>query len=349
MQNQTFEGFRLSPQQKRVWSLQQAGQAACYRAQSAVLIEGALDRAALRGALEDVVRRNEILRTTFRRASSMDLPLQVVLDLPAADFDEHDLSGLGEHEQDERIVALMSDRRSHPLDLARGPVLKTTLARLSTGRHALILTLPAMCADLTSLEILTGQLACAYAARDPRPEPADEAEQLQYADIAEWFHDLLEADETKEGRAYWNAAARSRLGSQALPSERKRRGEGEFTPHSVSVTVEPCVAAELASLATRYRTTAEVLLLACWQALLWRLSGRGEALVGVAHRMRKYAPLKNKLGLFAKYLPLRVRPSGDLSVGELAAQSAELMREAEMWQEYFTWESLGESNGSREE
>src|SRR5512141_446944 len=87
-----IEGFRLSPQQRHLWSLQQAGDELPYRAQCAVLIEGSLNRQALRAALRDVADRYEILRTTFACPQGMTIPLQRVNDKRAPSMEESNLS-----------------------------------------------------------------------------------------------------------------------------------------------------------------------------------------------------------------------------------------------------------------
>jgi len=76
MQNQVVEGFRLSPQQRRLWPLQQGSSS--FHTQCALLIEGRADRDLLKAATERVVNRHEIFRTNFLRLPGMDLPIQVV-------------------------------------------------------------------------------------------------------------------------------------------------------------------------------------------------------------------------------------------------------------------------------
>src|SRR3569832_755746 len=103
MEQQLVEGFRLSPQQERLWRLQKGSSA--FRAGCSVLIEGRLDSSALREALWRVVNRHEILRTAFRLLPGMDAPLQVIVDEAVCAADEIDLSSVPGDEQ-ERLVAL---------------------------------------------------------------------------------------------------------------------------------------------------------------------------------------------------------------------------------------------------
>ena len=77
MKNEVIEGFQLSPQQKHLWLLCGRHGAAIYCSQCVVRIEGRLDKQILRQAIENVVQRHEILRTSFRTLPNMDMPVQV--------------------------------------------------------------------------------------------------------------------------------------------------------------------------------------------------------------------------------------------------------------------------------
>ena len=89
---QPIEGFRLAPQQKRIWQLQADGSAA-YCAQAVIQIDGPLDQAALVAALGQVTARHEILRTTFQRPPGLALPVQVIAELAPPACTVHDLPG----------------------------------------------------------------------------------------------------------------------------------------------------------------------------------------------------------------------------------------------------------------
>ena len=78
LQSEIIEGYHVSAQQERLWLLQSAGRSMAYRAQCAVVIDGPLHPETLRVALGDLVKRHEILRTTFYCMVGMALPVQVV-------------------------------------------------------------------------------------------------------------------------------------------------------------------------------------------------------------------------------------------------------------------------------
>src|SRR5215216_4374399 len=103
-QKSTLQGFRLSPQQKRVWILQREEQQP-YQAQCAVLLAGELDPQALTTALAKVVERHEVLRTSFRCLPGMELPLQIVNQPGPLTFEKRDLRGFTATEQIKQIEA----------------------------------------------------------------------------------------------------------------------------------------------------------------------------------------------------------------------------------------------------
>jgi len=92
MEMDVIEGFRLSPQQSHLWSLQRAGDEQQYRAQCAILIEGNLNLEDLKAVLRDISDRYEILRTTFRCPHGTNVPLQAVNEQSAPWIEEYNLS-----------------------------------------------------------------------------------------------------------------------------------------------------------------------------------------------------------------------------------------------------------------
>ncbi len=163
MQTQ-ISGFRLSPQQRRQWLLLQSG--AAYRAQCVIALEGELRAEALREALQRVVARHEILRTTFPRTPGILMPIQVIADADAGAFAWSllDLSGLKADERQAGLDQFLETQRRLDFDFERGPLLQASLVRLDARGHLLAVTLPALCADARTLKNFFEQLGASYAA-----------------------------------------------------------------------------------------------------------------------------------------------------------------------------------------
>ncbi|MGA7869673.1 MAG: condensation domain-containing protein [Candidatus Binatus sp.] len=186
-----IEGFRLSPQQRHLWSLQQhSGDELPYRAQCAILIEGSLNLRVLRAVLRDISDRYEILRTTFRCPHGMTIPLQGGKEESAPSIEEYDLSTCDPLRQEAEIEALFQELGRVPFDLANGPVLHISLLTLAADRHMLFVNVPSLCADAASLRILVREISRRYSAFVRGQEPSGDPS--QYGDFVaiDSHHDL---------------------------------------------------------------------------------------------------------------------------------------------------------------
>ena len=347
MQKDIVKGFRVSPQQRRLWSLQREDQSPHYRTQGAVMIEGELDHDILFTVIKRIISRHEIFRTTFPCDEGTDTPLQVINEDSELFVTEYDLSGYSTQEQTARIESLFDETLREPPDTQRCQSLRASLTVLSPQRRALIVSLPAMCADGLALENLVREISVSYAACLYREDPLEET--LQYADIAEWLNELLESGETEAGREYWSQFDLSRLHTLRLPFEGTPAENCCFTPRWVSLQSDPRTAARVEELAVRLNITSDVVLQACWQALLWRLNGQSDFVVGTLFDHRKYEQLLDSQGLFARYLPVHAQLHARLTFIDLLTQVAAQRRDAFTWQEYFTWPSATELPGETQQ
>jgi len=335
---ETIEGFRLSPQQARLWLLQQSDQRLPYDARAVVLIEGSLDRRLLEAALEQVVGRHEILRTTFRCLPAMTLPLQVISEKSRVAVQNYDFNGQGDHLDVAREPRALPGA---PFDLESGPLLQTAVAQLAPEQHLLLLSLPALCADAAGLSNLVRELSLCYASCLGMAELPDEP--VQYADLAEWQNELLESEGTEARREYWRKQALAELLALKLPFENRRAekaGADRVVLQSLPAALDRDLASRIKALVDRSGTSLPVFLLGCWQILLRRLTGQPEIVVGASYDGRNYEELQGALGLFEHYLPIGCRPEENLTFVEFLKQLDELAREAHAWQECFSWEQI---------
>ena len=332
---EVIEGFRLSPEQKQLWSLQQLDHSLAYRAQCAILIEGPLDLEALESAVQDVFARHEILRTTFHSSPGETFPIQVIGQPNTQSIGKYDLSGCGLQERDACIDSLFQKASELPFNLEKGPLSHLSLVTLSGEQHILLVSLSSLCSDAASLAILVDELRSSYSYCGNGGKAAKEP--LQYADFAEWENGLLDSVDASKGREYW--ASRSATSSVVrLPLEGRTREKGSFLPHVLTIAADSETAAIATELKTNY-TSASVFLLTCWHSLLWRLTGRSDLSICVSCDARTYLELQQALGLFTKNLPIRVRLDDDLRFSELLERVETSVREASEWQEYFSGET----------
>ncbi|MGC1676242.1 MAG: amino acid adenylation domain-containing protein [Candidatus Binataceae bacterium] len=343
METHAIEGFRLSPQQRRLWSLQQAGGELPYRAQCAVLIDGKLKPKILSAVLQALSDRYEILRTTFRSSNEATTPLQWVNQQSTLSIEKHDLRTRNASCQEEEIEALFKEAGRVPFDLANGPVLRVSLLSLAADRYMLLMSAPSLCADSASLKILVREIGRLYSTFECRQEPSGDPS--QYADLSEWQNNLLESDQTNDGIRHWREAQTSAFRAPTLPFEKPPSAQTAFEPRLVASPIDPELAAKIGKLVAEYDTPPSALLMACWQILLWRLTGESAFAIGLACDGRTYEALQDAPGLFAKTLPIHCRLEDQLRFSDVLKRADESAREAVEWQEYFDIEQLSTPKG----
>ncbi len=338
MQSAT-NGFRLSPQQRHLWLLQQELPLSPYRARCAVLIEGNLNKAALKSAIQQVIDQYEILRTNFRGLFGTPIPVQFIADQRDPLGEDYDLSGLSAQEQEARIEELFQAAGQLPFDFAHGSLLYISLLTLSPTRFVLLLMLPALCADGNAMHNLVRAIGKSYVAM-VQPAAAEEEEPLQYADLAEWQNEQLESPDTEAGREFWHKQHWPDLTLLKLPFEQQSDAQAVFTPLAHAIPIPAALIAQLEAFAAAQHTSLSSVWLTCWLVLLRRFSGQSRLLLGMHYDGRKYAELQEALGLFARYLPLDCLIAGDQAFVAALQELDQATQELHKWQDYFSWEQL---------
>ncbi|MFL5542842.1 MAG: non-ribosomal peptide synthetase [Longimicrobiaceae bacterium] len=325
------EGYRASPQQRQLWRLheERGGRGGC--AWAAVEIGGELDAALLRAAVDAVVERHEILRTTVLRVPEVDEPVQVIGEPRVAWEADADWSAASAAEVEARLQRQALEALRHPLELDGDPLLAAALVRTGERAHLLTLRLPALLADETTLRELPAAIGRAYAAL---ADGGDDDEPLQYADLAEWRNEALESESGAEGRRYWarHAAARPALPESLRAASSAAEG---FAPARQTLRLEPALAAALERAAAAASVPLPALLLGALHALLHRLAQRPEVRVALYCDGRAHAELRGALGPVGGYLPVDAAVSPERPFAELAARLARETGETRAWQDAY--------------
>src|SRR5215213_4408270 len=249
MQREITSGFRLSPQQTHLWTLQHERTEMPERAHCLITIEGELNVKVLRRAVEVVAQRHDALRLTFQRLPGMTIPLQVL--------------------SESKDVWSPADQPE---------TLHASLTVLSPLQHQLLLTVPALCADERTLQNLAREIGLAYEACLDGREPADEP--LHYLTASEWLNELLESEEAAAGKQYWRERNISAALELMLPSERTPTAVAEFAPRSLKLWLDDRTTNALSLFAFRENFTIAELLLTGWQLLCRRLTGESDIVIG---------------------------------------------------------------------
>jgi acyl-CoA synthetase (AMP-forming)/AMP-acid ligase II/thioesterase domain-containing protein len=302
----------LSFAQQRLWFVQQLDTGSvAYNIPLAFELRGKLDHRALERSFTEILRRQEVLRTTF-----LDLdgePMQVVW--PEIDFalERVDLAVLDAGQQDHALRERMMQQRQRPFDLARGPIFTAMLVGLAPERHVLSLVIHHIAADGWSLGVLFDELATCYSAFADGRAPALPALEIQYADFSTWQRDELGGQRWEERMDEWRTELAGAPTVLDLPADRPRQERSSHLGARHLFEVPGETRANLERLCRETRATLFMGLLAGFTTLLHRYTGQEDILVGTPVANRDRAALERLVGFFANTLPLRSRYQGAAS------------------------------------
>ncbi len=310
----------LSFAQQRLWFLaQMEGASAAYHIPFGLHLKGDLNRTALRRALDRIVVRHEVLRTTF--ALYEGEPVQEIGAVEESSFRliEHDLRGHNDVEAE--LAALRELEARASFDLEAGPLIRGRLIRLAEDEHVLLVTMHHIVSDGWSMGVLVSELNALYRAflggeADPLPEL-----EIQYADYAVWQRQWIEGEILQQQAAYWKTTLAGAPALLELPTDHPRPMQRDFAGGFVELVLDEQLTAGLKDLSRRQGTTLYMTLLAGWAILLARLSGQQDVVIGSPVANRGRAEIENLIGFFVNTLALRLDLSGSPRVSELLQQT----------------------------
>ncbi|BAY91147.1 MULTISPECIES: non-ribosomal peptide synthetase [unclassified Tolypothrix] len=335
MATEIIEGFQLSPQQEHLWLLQQVNQNSAYFVKCSVLIEGNIESTKLVAALQNIVHRHEIFRTTFKYVPGMMIPVQVIANANVRLNQQYNLDSYTSKKQEAKIAEIFQEFHQQNCDFDTDSPLSVSLATLSPSKHILFIGLPALYADTKTLINIVYELSLSYTNSEQLS-----AEPLQYADFSEWQNELLQSEAAEIGREYWRKQDLSHLFNLELPFEQNITELTEFKPEFFRLKINPSLKDQIAAIAQKYNTSISGFLLTCWSVLLWRLTQQQNLLIGKTFDGRKFAELEAAMGLFAKCLPLTCHLQEQSKFPEILQQISETEDELYKWQEGFSWQLM---------
>ncbi|MGW1013612.1 non-ribosomal peptide synthetase [Streptomyces termitum] len=290
-----------------------------YHVPFAVRLRGPLDTAALTGAVREVVRRHESLRTVFR---TVDGVLgQVVEEDHLVGVPVRDLTGHPAATDPEALEALAAEAAAVPFDLT-GRLLRAELLRLAPDDHVLAVTMHHLVSDSWSCGIFVAELAAAYPALRAGTRPGLPEPEVQYVDYAAWHRERLDEERTGELLGYWRERLAGMQPVLELPSDRPRPPVQSYRGATLPVRLSPEVSAAVRRTARALGITPFALLLAAFQTAVGRWTGGEDITVGsgVAHRTPQ---VEQVIGCFINVLLLRASLAGNPRFAELAARVGE--------------------------
>lgn len=305
----------LSPAQERLYFLMQPGKSGHYNVPMGWRVKGRLDVESLERSVGAIAARHENLRTVFTVIE--DRPYAVVSREARPSFQFTDLRDIAAGTREEEAQRLAREQARLPFDLARGPLLRAALYRLSDDEHFFLVTVSQIVFDGWSMRVFSRELALCYGAFAGNEASPLKALPVHWLDYVPAQAALLKGRMLEEERSYWRGRFAVPYRPLDLPYAR-RPPAAEIPPGTRRRWALPKQATErLHEIAHQEGVTHFAALLAGLQAWLGQVSAREDVIVFTSTFARRRPETREMIGLFANVLPLRTDLSGEPTLREL--------------------------------
>ncbi len=324
--------FPTTVAQRRFWLLDQIepGNPAL-NVPLAARLHGRLDRALLDRTVNEILRRHEILRTSFRMIDGK--VVQVIHSERHITLGWYDITNCPGPECEDRVHQLMIQEGVRPFVLSEGPLLRGGLIKIRDDEHVLMLTMHHIGCDGWSNGVLMKEVAQIYSGFMLGVENHPELP-LQYADFAQWQEEWLKGPDAAEQLQFWRSRLKGVLPVLNMPTDRPRGARRSHAGTIHTLLLPSDLGEALKSLCSREDVTPFMLFFATYATLLFRYTGNTDIIVGSPAANRTQADLEGLIGLFANPLVLRLDLSGNPTFRVLLSRVKELSLEAFANQSY---------------
>ncbi|MCO8171811.1 amino acid adenylation domain-containing protein, partial [Pseudomonas sp. 21LCFQ02] len=307
------EPLRLSYAQERQWFLWNLDpHSAAYHITSALRLRGTLDIGALQRSFDTLIERHEVLRTVFVEAQGQ--VLQRILAPYTLPIKVQPLSDAGQ------LQTEIQSEIARVFDLGEGPLLRACLLQMDEQDHVLVLTMHHIVSDGWSMPVMVQELVRLYEGHSQGHTVELPQLSIQYADYAIWQRNWMEAGELERQLGYWSEQLGGEQPVLALPLDRPRPLVQDQAGASVELALNAELVASLRQLAQQQGVTLFMVLLASFQALLYRYSGQADIRVGVPNANRNRMETEQLIGFFVNTQVLKAGFDLDTTFSELLQQ-----------------------------
>ena len=312
----------LSSAQERLWFLDRfTSSSSAYNIAGAARLSGDLNKEVLKKSLAEIVRRHEVLRTSFVEVEGK--PVQKICKEATFQFIEKDLQGPNGKTSQERLNQELKQESQHRFDLSAPGLLRCTLFQVAPQEHTLLLVMHHAISDGWSITVLIRELKELYEAyREGKPSPLPELE-VQYVDYTAWQRELLASAELRESLDYWKKQLAGAPVLQ-LPTDFPRTDQPSYEGGIVRQGFGLELSEKLKELSRREGVTLYMALLAGFQTLLSRYTGQTDIVLGTDVANRNQLGLEGLIGLFVNQLVLRTSLDGNPTFRKLISRVREV-------------------------
>ncbi|MBD2607822.1 non-ribosomal peptide synthetase [Scytonema hofmannii FACHB-248] len=311
--------FPLSFAQERLWFLNQLeGSKATYNMFAAIGLNGNLNVQVLEQALNEIVQRHEVLRTSFQTVDGQGV--QIIN--PEVNFQLRcvDLQNLSDNEREITVQEWITKEANTPFDLSQAPLMRATLLQTDIQEYFLLVTMHHIISDAWSVGIVIKEISVIYKALIQGQEHTLPELEIQYADFAEWQREWLQGDRLNQQLIYWKNYLAGVPPVLELPTDYPRPPVQTFQGQNQRFEIGADLSVALKKLAKENGCTLFMVLLAAFATLLYRYSGQEDIVVGTPVGNRSQPELESLIGFFVNTLVVDAKFDQELNFTEILEQ-----------------------------
>jgi hypothetical protein len=309
--------FPVSFAQQRLWFLEQLSPGEpTYNLPYASWLEGPLDAQALQRAMDALVARHAVLRTSI--VGYDGVPEQVVADTGTVPIERIELPpGLDACERTRKAESIAVQLARQPFDLAAAPLIRTALIVAGPDRHLFVLVMHHSISDGSSMKILIDELSAVYRAETGGLPTSLPPLLMEYGDFALWQQERMRGEELDRQLGYWREQLRGAPQLITLPTDRPRPARRSGRGGLATTCVDAATTERLATVARGANCTLFTVFLTGFAATLSRYTRQADTLLGTQVTDRTHTELDPLIGMFTNILTLRMSLAGDPTFTEL--------------------------------
>jgi NRPS condensation-like uncharacterized protein len=313
------ESQPLSFAQEQLWHLSHLlPEADFFNLSSVYLINGSLNISILKKSLKELVKRHLSLRTVFGRANEQ--PVQIVgqvFDMDVSPVDLRHLSAACKHR---KMTQLARSEASRPFDLAKGPLIRTTLYRMSEDQYVLLATMHHIISDRWSIQVFWNELGVVYEALSRRRKPSLPEINFQFVDFVCGELGALDSDFMKIRLDYWEKQLAGALPRLTFSRRYRKKKELTFQTAQLPIVLNKNVFSALKNFSRAERSTPFMVLLAALDITLHLCASQNDVRVGTLVANRDHAETERVIGHFINTVILRSRVYRKFTLKEFITQ-----------------------------
>lgn len=296
--------YKLSAAQRRLYFLYEFDRTSlAYNMLQAVTMKGKLDKEKLESVFSALLARHDSLRTTFVMMD--DEPVQYVSEKTDFRISYYDPGHL---DVEEIVLGFVK-----PFDLNKDVLIRVGVINISDEEHILMTDMHHIVSDGVSQGVLIRDFMSLYNGNDPEPL------QLQYADFSEWQQSDAQKNTNGQQKDFWLQEFSNKPESLELPADFVRPAVKSYEGDVLGFNIGEMECQQLKRIAEAEKSTMFMVLLAIYNILLYKLTGKEDLVVGTPSSGRMHAGLDKLIGMFVNMVPVRNRIDRNKSYKQLLA------------------------------